>query len=143
MSPLRDFRTPADPQDFESLYNKGARPPRDFRVTKDAGSSLCIFQFQDFSGALDRDPTVGYKAYFVPLAMASVAQVGKPENRQAAICAGRVAAPVSANGRGEWITLSSPDFAGLKGHYIAVGVNRRGIESEPTIAFPSPYGTAP
>lgn len=141
MSPLRDFRTPADPQDFESLYSRAARPPRDFRVTKDAGSTLCIFQFQDFSGALDRDATVGYKAYFIPLSLASAAEVSKLANRLAAVRVGRVAASVTANGRGEWITLSSPDFAGQKGYYLAVGVNRRGIESEPTIAFPSPYGT--
>lgn len=142
MSPLRDIRTPADPQDFESLYDRAAKPPLDFRVTKDAGDTLCIFHFQDFSGTLSRDPTVGYKAYFIPLSLASATEIAKLQNRLAAIRVGRVAASVSANGRGEWVKLSSPDFAGLKGHYIAVGLNRRGVESAPTIAFPSPYGTS-
>jgi len=136
----RDIRTPADPQDFESLYDRPAKPPRDFRVLEDGASTLLIFEFQDFSGALDRQPTVGYKAYFVPLSAASRVEIGGSETRKAALRIGRLCGSVSCSGKGEWIRLSSPDFAGEKGFFIAVGVNRRGVESDPTVAYPSPYG---
>lgn len=135
----RDVRTPADPQDFESLYDRPARPPRDFRVTKNAGNTLCIFEFQDFSSPPDREPTVEYRAYFVPDSVATAAEIGDPRKRKSAIRLGRLACSATTSGRGEWIKLSSPDFAGLKGWYMACGVNRRGNESEPTLAYASPY----
>lgn len=142
MKTLRDIRTPADPQDFESLFDRPALPPRDFRVTKDAGNTLCIFEFQDFSGTFDRQPTVEYRAYFVPLTAASVVEIGNSAKRRAAIRIGRLCASVTAGGRGEWLKMSSPDFVTTPpdgGWFMAVGVNRRGVESEATIAYPSPY----
>lgn len=135
----RDIRTPADPQDFETLYDRPAKPPRDFKVTKDAGNTICIFHFQDFNAPPEREPTVEYRAYFVPLSVASSSEIGNLQRRLAALRLGRLAARVSAAGRGEWIKLSSPDFANLEGYFMAVGVNRRGVESDPTLAFPSPY----
>jgi hypothetical protein len=140
--PVRDVRTPADPQDFETLYDRPAKPPRDFRVTKDVGSTLCIFQFQDYSGITDRDSTVEYRAYFVPSTVATLREMGTLARRRAAAKAGRMCASAPASGRGEWIKVSSADFAGLKGFFLAVGVNRRGVESEGTLAFGSPYGTS-
>lgn len=138
----RDFRTPADPQDFESLYSRPAQPPRDFRVTKDVGGTLVIFEFKDFTGIPNRESTVEYRAYFVPATMATLTEMGALSRREAAVRVGNLAASVSAVGRGEWIKLSSPDYAGKVGFYLAVGVNRPGVESEPTLAFPSPYGTS-
>lgn len=135
----RDFRTPADPQDFETLYDRPAKPPRDFRVTKDVGDTICIFQFQDFNAPPEREPTVEYRAYFVPLSVASAEEIGNLKRRLAALRVGRLAATVAAAGRGEWIKLSSPDFANLEGWFLAVGVNRRGVESDQTLAFASPY----
>jgi len=138
----RDIRTPADPQDFETLYDRAAKPPRDFKVTKDAGNTICIFHFQDFNAPPEREPTVEYRAYFVPLSVASSTEIGNLQRRLAAIRLGRLAARVSAAGRGEWIKLSSPDFVTTApdgGYFMAVGVNRRGVESDPTLAFPSPY----
>lgn len=140
--PLRDVRTPADPQDFETLYDRPAKPPRDFRVSKDGGSTLAICEFQDYSGVPERDPTVEYRAYFVPASAATAREIGQLQRRFAAVRIGRLVASVSASGRGEWVQTSSTDTAGLKGFYLAVGVNRRGVESEPTIAYPSPYGTS-
>lgn len=139
MRVLRDIRTPADPQDFESLYDRPARPPRDFRVSKDVGNTLCIFEFQDFAGVAERDSTVEYRAYFVPLSVATGAEIGNLAKRRAALRLGRLCGAVSSSGKGEWIKLSSPDFAGVKGYFMACGVNRRGSESEPTLAVPSPY----
>lgn len=138
---LRDVRTPADPQDFETLYDRPAKPPRDFRVTKDAGNTLCIFQFQDYSGIPERDSTVEYRAYFIPATVGTPVQLGQLARRQAATRLGRQAASVSASGRGEWIKVSTTDFAGETGFFLAVGVNRRGVESDATLAYPSPYGT--
>lgn len=135
----RDIRTPADPQDFESLYDRPAKPPRDFRVTKDAGSTVCIFEFQDVSTPPEREPTVEYRAYFVPSSVATAAEIGNLQKRRAAIRLGRLCGSVTTSGRGEWIKLSSPDFANLPGWFMAVGTNRRGSESEPTLAYPSPY----
>ena len=106
----------------------------------DGASTLLIFEFQDFSGVLERQPTVEYKAYFVPLSVASRESIGNSATRKAALRIGRLCGTVSCSGKGEWIRLSSPDFAGEKGFFIAVGVNRRGTESDPTIAYPSPYG---
>ena len=137
---LRDFRTPAVPQDFETLYDRPAKPPRDFRVLKDGGSTLVIFEFQDFSGITSRDPTVEYRAYYIPSTITDRPSIGRMTNRVAALNVGRLAATVAATGKGEWLRVSSPDFAGQKGFYMAVGVNRRGVESDPTIGFPSPYG---
>jgi hypothetical protein len=135
----RDIRTPADPQDFESLYDRPGRPPRDFRVTQDLAGTRCIFEFQDFTGVAERDPTVEYRAYFVPLSVATAAEIGNLAKRRAALRLGRLCGSVSTSGKGEWIKLSSPDFAVIYGYFMAVGVNRRGSESEPTLAFPSPY----
>lgn len=135
----RDIRTPADPQDFESLYDRPARPPRDFRVTKDAGSTMLIFQFQDFSGIPEREPTVGYRAYYVPASVATAVEMGQLARRRAALRLGRLAAEVSASGRGEWIKTTSTDLPSpVGGFFMAVGVNRRGVESEPTLAYASP-----
>lgn len=140
MRQTRDIRTPADPQDFETLYDRAAAPPRDFKVTKDAGATLCIFEFKDFTGVVERNPTVEYRAYFIPDTITR-AEMNDLRKRLAALRLGRLAASVSATGRGEWIRLSSPDFAttAYKGWFIAVGVNRRGVESDPTLAWPSPY----
>lgn len=135
----RDVRTPADPQDFETLYDRAAKPPRDFRVKKDGGSTLVIFEFQDYSGTPERDPTVEYRAYFIPASAATLSEVGTLARRIAAVRVGSMAASVPASGRGEWIRTSSADFAGKAGYYCAVGVNRRGVESEPTLAYRSPY----
>lgn len=140
MTNLRDFRTPADPQDFETLYDRAASPPRDFKVTKDVGNTLCIFEFKDFTGVSERDPTVEYRAYFIPISIALTSrEIGNLKKRLAALRVGRLCGSVSATGRGEWIKLSSADFANLEGWFVAVGVNRRGVESDPTLAFPSPY----
>ena len=138
---LRDIRTPADPQDFESLYDRAAKPPRDFRVKRDATSALCVFEFQDFSGIPEREPTVGYRAYYIPASVATAAEMGNLAKRRAALRLGRLAASVSSSGRGEWIKASSPDYvdATTAGWFIACGVNRRGVESDPTLAFRSPY----
>lgn len=141
MRQTRDIRTPADPQDFEALYDRPARPPRDFRVTKDVGDTVCIFQFQDFAGIAERDPTVEYRAYFIPLSAATISEIGILAKRQAALRVGRLCGSVSTSGKGEWVKLSSPDFANISGYFMAVGVNRRGSESEPTLAFPSPFNT--
>lgn len=135
----RDVRTPADPQDFESLYDRPAKPPRDFRVGKDGGSTLCIFQFKDISTPPQREPTIEYRAYYIPLDVLTASEIGNLTKRLAALRVGRLAASVSATGRGEWIKTSSADFAGKKGWFMAVGVNRRGVESDPTLAFASPY----
>lgn len=137
--PIRDFRTPADPQDFETLFDRAARPPRDFRVTKNAGNTLCIFALQDFTAEPERSPTVSYRAYFVPLSAAAANGLGTLATRLAAAKLGLLCANVASTGRGEWIKLSSPDYATVKGYFLAVGVNRRGVESEPTMAVPSPY----
>lgn len=137
---LRDVRTPADPQDFESLYDRSARPPRDFRVKQDKLGSMVVFEFQDFSGIPEREPTVEYRAYYVPASVATATEIGNLQKRKAALRLGRMVASVSASGRGEWISTTStaiPDPVG--GWYIAVGVNRRGVESDPTLAYPSPY----
>ena len=140
----RDIRTPADPQDFESLYDRPPKPPRDFRVTKDAGGTVCIFQFQDFSGTPERDATVAYRAYFVPASVATREQMGLLARRQGALQIGHLCATVPVTGKGGWITQSSPDqVATPGGFFLAVGVNRRGVESEPTMAFPSPYPIPP
>ena len=138
---LRDIRTPADPQDFESLYDRPAKPPRDFRVKKDATSTLCVFEFQDFAGIPEREPTVGYRAYYIPASVATAAEMGALAKRRAALRLGRLAASVSSSGRGEWIRASSPDYVDTTaaGWFIACGVNRRGVESDPTLAFRSPY----
>jgi hypothetical protein len=135
----RDFRTPADPQDFETLHDKAARPPRDFRVTKDAGNTLVILEFQDYSSVSERDSTVEYRAYYVPSSAATLAEIGTLARRRAALAVGRLAGSVPASGKGEWVKVSTPDFAGQTGFYLAVGVNRRGVESEPTLAYRSPY----
>jgi hypothetical protein len=138
----RDIRTPADPQDFESLYDRPAKPPRDFRVRKDAGGTLCVFEFQDYSDAAERQPTVEYRAYFVAFSVAKGTEIGPLARRKAALRVGRLCGSVMASGRGEWIRTSSPDFvttAPNGGYFMAVGANRRGVESDPTIAFPSPY----
>jgi hypothetical protein len=136
---VRDIRTPADPQDFESLYDRPARPPRDFRVTTD-GVSTMTFLFQDFSGIPERESTVGYRAYHVPASVATAAEMGQLARRRAALRLGRLVAEVSASGRGEWIRLASSDFpTATGGFYIAVGINRRGVESDPTLAYASPY----
>lgn len=130
----RDIRTPADPQDFESVYDRPAKPPRDFRVTKDTGDHGRVFEFQDYSGTVERDPTVEYRAYFVPSSAATALEIGNLQKRQAALKLGRLAASVSATGKGEWIKYSSTDFGQTEGWFLAVGVNRRGVESEPTLA---------
>lgn len=135
----RDVRTPADPQDFESLVDRPAKPPRDFSVTKDAGGTVVICQFQDSASPTDRAPTVEYRAYFVPASCGTAAEMGTIARRQAAVRVGRFAASVPTTGRGEWIKSTSTDFANVAGFFLAVGVNRRGVESEPTIAVPSPY----
>ncbi len=140
MSNLRDIRTPADPQDFESLYDRPARPPRDFRVKQDKLGTLVVFEFQDFSGIPEREPTVGYRAYYVPATVATATEMGQLQRRQAALRLGRLAAEVSASGRGEWIKTTTADIPDpIGGFYIACGVNRRGVESDPTLAYPSPY----
>lgn len=133
--PLRDIRTPADPQDFETLYDRAALPPRDFKVTMDTGDSNRVLEFQDYSGVVERDPTVEYRAYFVPGSVATALELGKMDTRKAALRLGRLAASVPASGKGEWIKASSKDFRGQDGWYMAVGVNRRGVESEPTLAI--------
>ena len=102
---LRDIRTPADPQDFESLYDRPARPPRDFRVTKDGGSTVVIFQFQDFSGIPERDPTVGYRAYYIPASVATAAEMGQLARRKAALRLGRLAAEASASARSRRVSV--------------------------------------
>jgi hypothetical protein len=135
----RDFRTPADPQDFETLHDKAARPPRDFRVKKDAGSTVVIFEFQDYSSISERDSTVEYRAYHVPASVATLREIGTLARRRAALAVGRLAASVPASGKGEWVKVTTLDFVGDSGFYLAVGVNRRGVESEPTLACPSPY----
>lgn len=136
---VRDVRTPADPQDFESLYDRPARPPRDFRVTTDKAATTLIFQFQDFSGIPEREPTVGYRAYYVPASVATAIEMGQLARRRAALRLGRLSAEVSSSGRGEWIKASSTDLPALpNGFFLAVGVNRRGVESEPTLAYASP-----
>ncbi len=144
MTNLRDVRTPADPQDFESLYDRAAKPPRDFRVAKGLTDTVCIFRFQDYSGIPSRDPTVEYRAYYIPASVATAAEMGLLVRRQAALQIGRLCASVPATGKGEWIEKSSPDqVAPGGGFFLAVGVNRRGIESEPTIAYPNPYVIPP
>ena len=136
---LRDVRTPADPQDFESLYDRPAKPPRGFSVTKDVGGTTVICQFQDYAEPASRASTSGYRAYFVPASCGTAAEMWTVARRAAAVKVGRLAASVPATGRGEWIKVTSVDFVGKEGFYLAVGINRRGVESEPTIAFPSPY----
>lgn len=136
---LRDIRTPADPQDFESLYDRPAKPPKDFRVESDMATTV-TFLFQDFSGIPEREPTVSYRAYYIPATVATATEMGQLARRSAALRLGRLVAEVSASGRGEWIRRASSDFpTKTGGFYIAVGVNRRGVESDPTLAFPSPY----
>lgn len=137
--PVRDIRTPADPQDFETLYDRAAIPPADFRVTKDAGSSLVIFHFKDWPAVPERTPTVEFRAYFLPATIATQTELGRLPVRLAAVRMGQLAASVPTTGRGGWSTVSSPYFAGRAGYYVAVGVNRRGVESEPTLAFKGPY----
>lgn len=132
--PVRDIRTPADPQDFETLYDRAAKPPRDFKVRRDTGDSSRVLEFQDYVGVVERDPTVEYRAYFVPASVATAAELGKPAARLAALRLGRLAGSVPASGKGEWIKASSKDFHDEAGWYLAVGVNRRGVESEPTLA---------
>jgi hypothetical protein len=144
LSPLRDVRTPADPQDFESLYDRAAKPPRDFKVMKGQSDTVCVFRFQDYSGTPSRDPTVEYRAYWVPSSVATAAQIGTLERRKAALQIGRLVASVPATGKGEWIEKTSTDqVASPGGFFIACGVNRRGIESEPTIAYANPYPAPP
>lgn len=140
MRTTRDVRTPADPQDFESLYDRPASPPLDFRVESGLGGIVCTFKFKEFSGVPERTPTVGYRAYFVPLSVGTVEQMGTPQRRKAALNLGRLCCSVPTSGKGEWITLSYPDYTTVTGGwFLAVGVNRRGVESEPTLAFPSPF----
>jgi hypothetical protein len=144
VSNLRDIRTPADPEDFESLYDRAAKPPRDFKVTKGLTDTVCIFKFQDYSGIPSRDPTVSYRAYFVPATVATAREMGLLARRQAALQIGRLVASVPATGKGEWLEISSPDpVATPGGFFLACGINRRGIESEPTIAYPNPYVIVP
>ena len=72
--------------------------------------------------------------------MATTTEMGLLARRRAALQIGRMCASVSATGKGEWLKISSPDqVATLGGFFLATGVNRRGVESEPTIAYPSPY----
>jgi hypothetical protein len=140
LKPLRDVRTPADPQDFESLFDRPASPPLDFRVKSGVGGVVCTFEFKSFSGTPERDPTVEYRAYFVPMSVGTREQLGTPQRRKAAMNMGRLCCSVTPSGRGEWITFSTPDYTtALGGWFLAVGVNRRGVESEPTLAFPSPF----
>lgn len=144
MKTTRDFRTPADSQDFETLYDRAAKPPLDFKVLPDTGASFVVLQFKDFSGVPERDPTVKYKAYFVPFSVATLRELGVSATRQAAIKLAKFAGEVSTNGRGEWLTVqvkSLPEYgpAPFGGYFLAVGVNRRGVESEPTLPYRSPY----
>ena len=140
MKNVRDIRTPADPEDFESLYDRPAKPPRDFKVVKGLTDTVCVFRFQDYSGTPSRDATVGYRAYFIPASVATARDIGTLQRRMAALQIGRMCASVPATGKGEWIEVSSPDqVATPGGFFLAVGVNRRGVESEPTIAYPNPY----
>lgn len=139
MKTVRDFRTPADSQDFETLFDKAARPPRDFRVKKDSGGTLVIFEFLDYSSVAERGSTVQYRAYHVPSTVATLREIGTLAGRRAAFAVSRLAGTVPANGKGEWIKVSTPDFAGAAGFYLACGVNRRNVESEPTLAYASPY----
>lgn len=134
MRTTRDIRTPADPQDFESTFDRVARPPRDFRVRKDTGDHGRTFEFQDHVADPARDDTVEYRAYFVPSSLATVAEINNPEKRRAALRIGRLAASVPTSGKGEWIKTSSTDFGQTDGWFLAVGVNRRGVESDPTLA---------
>jgi len=109
-------------------------------VKQDKLGSMVVFEFQDFSGIPEREPTVEYRAYYVPASVATATEIGNLQKRKAALRLGRMVASVSASGRGEWISTAStaiPDPVG--GWYIAVGVNRRGVESDPTLAYPSPY----
>lgn len=133
MKYTRDVRTPADPQDFESLYDRPAKPPRDFRVVKADGT--LTFEFQDFSGTPERDPTVAYRAYFVPASAATAKEMGQPTVRAAALRLARLAASVQAGQRGEWVRTSDAKYHDEAGSFLAVGVNRRNVESEPTIAY--------
>lgn len=133
MSNLRDIRTPADPQDFESLYDRPAKPPLDFRIIKSGGTLR--FEFQDFAGIPERDPTVAYRAYFIPESVASLTERGKLDVRRAALRLGRLAVAVPASGRGEWVSGTDPTYYGADGFFLAVGVNRRNVESEPTIPY--------
>ena len=140
MSNIRDIRTPADPEDFESLYDRPAKPPRDFKVIKGLAGTVCVFKFQDYSGIPSRDPTVSYRAYYVPIGISAAGGIGTLQKRMAALQIGRLCASVPATGKGEWLEVSSPDqVATLGGFFLAVGVNRRGVESEPTVPYPSPY----
>ena len=138
----RDVRTPADPQDFESLYDRPARPPRDFRVKLDSTGAFLVFDFQDYSGIVERDPTVEYRAYYVPATIGTAAEMGNTKHRLAAFRLGRMCASTPASGKGEWISVPNSNynftFTKETGWFLACGVNRRGVESEPTLAFLCP-----
>ena len=109
-------------------------------MAKSADSLSCVFRFQDYSAIPSRNTTVEYRAYYVPPSVGTAMELGQLARRQAAVQIGRLAASVPATGKGEWLEQSSPDqVATPGGFFLAVGVNRRGIESEPTIAYPNPY----
>ena len=142
----KDFRTPADPEDFESFMTRRASPPMDIQVFKSktqasiggVATELTSIRIKGHNEPPGRERTVRYRIYFIGDAVIPPSRMGDPSYLKDAYRLGSIVAEIGAPTNGEQVVVDDTQNVGKAGWYFGVGLNRRGDESEPT-----PPGKAP
>jgi hypothetical protein len=128
---IRDIRTPADPQDYETTESRGALPPVEFSVSTDPNFGVFNrLTIRDRQFPAQRAPTVSYRIYFLPGEFAP-SGLGSAKVRTAGQKVASLVADVKAPGRGADLEATDLQFFGRPGYYYCVGVSRRGQETLP------------
>jgi hypothetical protein len=135
---IRDIRTPADPQDYETTESRSALPPVEFSVSTDPNFGLFnTLVIRDRQFPAQRAPTVSYRIYFLPGEFAP-SGLAPSRLRVAGQKVASLVADVKAPGRGADLMVTDMQFFGRPGYYYCVGVSRRDQESLPEHVVKAP-----
>lgn len=136
-----DWRTPADPQDFETFMSRSPVPPINLSASTPApglGTGSVILTLRDYETAPGRGRNSGYRVYFLPLTAIGLSDVSKADMLQSAVKLATPVGEVRSVGNAGTVTLVDSLNIGVHGWYFATGLNRKGEESEATPPCASP-----
>lgn len=133
----KDFRTPADPQDFETTMSRAATPVQEFSV-RASGNDLVV-EILEARSTPGRGGNTGYRILFAPTSLLPAREL---EGRLLGAIAdlSDTVVYVSANNDGGRQRVTVANRAADRGWYLCMPVGQRGMTATPTGVVRSPWG---